>query len=315
MIINHNLSAIRTLNQLTHTSKNISTAMERLSSGRRINRAADDAAGLAISEKMKAQIRGVAQAQRNVQDGISLIQTAEGALNEVHSILQRMRELSVQAANDTNTTNDRESVQEEMHQLAREVSRIGNSTEFNTKKLLRGDGTVMSVNSFQLQIGPNSGQSMSIEIKDMRSLALNLSTIAGTGTSNGYPIPNYSGTVYYESIPLQESSDSTTDNEITLSVSSNEAARSSIAIIDNAISIVSKERSKLGAYQNRLEHTYNNLGNYQENLTASQSRIADADIAKEMMEFTRNSILNQAAQAMIVQANQQPQAVLQLLRQ
>lgn len=245
--------------------------MEKLSSGLRINRAGDDAAGLAISEKMRGQIRGLEMASKNSQDAISLIQTAEGALNETHAILQRMRELAVQGANDTNTTADRNNIQDELNQLLSEIDRISNTTQFNTKNLLDGSFTGT------FQVGANDNQIISLSINSM---------------STGSGALNVAG----------------------ISVGSNSLASQAIASIDNAISKVSQERSKLGAYQNRLEHTINNLETSAENLTAAESRIRDVDMAKEMMAFTKNNILTQAAQAMLAQANQQPQGVLQLLR-
>ncbi|MED1420464.1 flagellin Hag [Bacillus smithii] len=276
MIINHNIAALNTLNRLNIASNAQSKSMEKLSSGLRINRAGDDAAGLAISEKMRAQIRGLDQASRNAQDGISLIQTAEGALNETHAILQRMRELAVQSANDTNTVDDRAELQKEVDQLAQEITRIADTTEFNTQKLL--DGTF----SGTFQIGANTDQTITLKIGKMDAGTLNLSgASAGTG------------------IDISSSAD---------------AATNAISTIDQAIKTVSSERSKLGAYQNRLEHTINNLSTSSENLTAAESRIRDVDMAKEMMEQTKDSILAQAAQAMLAQANQQPQGVLQLLR-
>lgn len=276
VIINHNIAALNTLNRLNIASNAQSKSMEKLSSGLRINRAGDDAAGLAISEKMRAQIRGLDQASRNAQDGISLIQTAEGALNETHAILQRMRELAVQSANDTNTVDDRAELQKEVDQLAQEITRIADTTEFNTQKLL--DGTF----SGTFQIGANTDQTITLKIGKMDAGTLNLSgASAGTG------------------IDISSSAD---------------AATNAISTIDQAIKTVSSERSKLGAYQNRLEHTINNLSTSSENLTAAESRIRDVDMAKEMMEQTKDSILAQAAQAMLAQANQQPQGVLQLLR-
>jgi flagellin len=509
MRINHNIAALNTYRQLTIGQSAAAKNMEKLSSGLRINRAGDDAAGLAISEKMRGQIRGLEQAARNAQDGISLIQTAEGALNETHAILQRMRELAVQASNDTLTDNDRSEIQNEINQLTSEINRIGNTTEFNTKKLLNGEvgnkttigntsvlsgasttsasvagdyliainggqnaiyttaatkdnsGTPASVtldltsdfntlfgssswdgkqsitiaqngksatvsiagtdtvtsflsklndafkaqgmdvsakwnssnftielisskggsaydlsitennfasnvafgfdtanpggqsasdytisvtntstgltdsvtsnspdasltglnasglkainltiagtgtstlkvenNKLDFQIGANSSQAMEITIGDMRANALGL-----TGTTSDYT--STAGVT-----------DGTTSiaTERGLDVSSHDKASKAITIIDNAINKVSSERSKLGAYQNRLEHTINNLGTSSENLTAAESRIRDVDMAKEMMEFTKNNILSQAAQAMLAQANQLPQGVLQLLR-
>lgn len=255
-------------------------AMEQLSSGLRINRAADDPAGLAISEKMRAQIRGLNQASRNAQDGISMIQTAEGALNETHSILQRMRELSVQAANDTNTQSERNAIQQEINQLTEEITRIGGTTEFNKMKLLDGSKT-----SFNLQIGANQGQTMTIETSDMRSEAIGL-----TGTGSGF----------------------TTSG--TLDMSSNESASSAISTIDKVMEKVSSQRSSLGAYSNRLEHTINNLDNSAENLTAAESRIRDVDMAKAMMEYTKQSILAQVAMVMMAQSNKQQSMILQLLK-
>ncbi len=272
MIINHNLSAMNTQRQLGVNNTNTSKSLEKLSSGLRINRAGDDAAGLAISEKMRGQIRGLDMATKNAQDGISLIQTAEGALNETHSILQRMRELAVQASNDTNNTNDRAEMQKEVTQLQAELERISTDTEFNTKKLLDGTFTGQI-----FHIGANAGQNMSVAILTMGAVALSVDAAS-------------------------------------LSVGAQSTADSAITIIQSAIDKVSSERAKLGAVQNRLEHTINNLGTASENLSAAESRIRDVDMAKEMMNFSKNNILNQAATAMLAQANQQPQGVLQLLR-
>jgi flagellin len=269
MRINHNIAALNTYRQLTAGTSAAAKNMEKLSSGLRINRAGDDAAGLAISEKMRGQIRGLDMAAKNSQDAISLIQTAEGALNETHAILQRMRELAVQGGNDTNTTADRNNIQDELNQLLSEIDRISNTTQFNTKNLLDGSFTGT------FQVGANDGQIITLSVNSMSTGAL---AVAG------------------------------------ISVGSNALASQAIASIDNAISKVSQERSKLGAYQNRLEHTINNLSTSSENLTAAESRIRDVDMAKEMMEFTKNNILTQASQAMLAQANQQPQGVLQLLR-
>ncbi|PAQ13681.1 flagellin [Bacillaceae bacterium SAOS 7] len=245
--------------------------MEKLSSGQSINRAGDNAAGLSISEKMRGQIRGLEQASRNSQDGISLIQTAEGALNETHEILQRMRELAVQAANDTNVTADRTAISDELTQLQSEITRIADETEFNTQKLIK------ATDSYTFQVGANSGQTIKLTINKMDSTALKI-------TAGAIKV------------------DTTTN------------AQKAITAINTAITTVSTERSKLGSVQNRLEHTINNLNTGAENLTAAESRIRDVDMAKEMMEFTKNNILSQAAQSMLAQANQQPQGVLQLLR-
>ncbi|MCL6478379.1 MAG: flagellin Hag [Peptococcaceae bacterium] len=270
MRINHNVSALNTWRQLYNNNTATAKSLEKLSSGLRVNRAGDDAAGLAISEKMRGQIRGLDMATKNAQDGISLIQTAEGSLNETHSILQRMRELAVQASNDTNTAEDRGNLQDEITALIAEVSRIGTDTEFNTQKLL--DGTFTGA---ILQIGANKAQTVSLTINTMTASALGI---------NAINISTFTG------------------------------AQSAISMLDSAIALVSQERSALGALQNRLEHTINNLTTASENLTASESRIRDVDMAKEMMEFTKMSILQQAATAMLAQANQQPQGVLTLLQ-
>lgn len=274
MIINHNINAMVAYRNMAWHNNMVGRAMERLSSGLRINRAADDAAGLAISEKMRAQIRGLQQASRNTQDGISLIQIAEGALNETHSILQRMRELAVQAANDTNAKEDRDALQQEFTELIKEINRIGNDTEFNTKKLLNGDSGNSS--KVTLQIGANKGQNYLIDIKDMRAEALNI--------------------------------------DENLDISNHENASSAIKILDGAINSVSSQRASLGASQNVLEHRINYLENTAENLIASESRIRDADMAKEMMNLARHSILQQVAQAMLIQANQQSKSIIELLR-
>ena len=386
MIINHNMNALNAHRNMGINNTAAGKSMEKLSSGLRINRAGDDAAGLAISEKMRGQIRGLTQASRNSADGISMIQTAEGALNETTNILQRMRELAVQASNDTNTTSDREEIQKEINALTEEVDRIANNTEFNTQKLLNGsksgeegdlvrekvdekkgqfevtfnktiaagdkiniDGKQIKVKDpatleteldtligdkytitytagtktlvlqqkigtdkekisvklngadagatttvegvteraeelskgkVSVQVGANANQSMSIEIGDMRAKALNITNAKGKG----------------------------------LSVENAEDANEAITAFDAALNAVSSQRANLGAVQNRLEYTISNLDNTAENLTSAESTLRDVDMAKEMMEYSKNNILNQAAQAMISQANQQPQNVLQLLR-
>ena len=271
MRIQHNIAALNTHRNLAANNTATSKDLEKLSSGYKVNRAGDDAAGLAISEKMRGQIRGLDMAQKNAQDGISLIQTAEGALNETHAILQRMRELAVQSSNDTNVTTDRGHLQKEIDQLAQEITRIATQTEFNTKKLLSGG---LASDKLTFHIGANAGQNIEINIADM--------------TANGLSVSG-------------------------VSISSQSSADEAITTFNNALDLVSAERAKLGAVQNRLEHTINNLGATSENLTASESRIRDTDMAKEMMGFTKNNILMQAAQSMLAQANQQPQGVLQLL--
>jgi len=485
MRINNNIMAMNTYRQLGITNNSSAKAMEKLSSGLRINRAGDDAAGLAISEKMRGQIRGLTQASRNAQDGISLIQTAEGALNETHAILQRMRELAVQSATDTNTADDRIKIQSEVDQLAKEITRISNTTEFNTQNLMAGGF------SSKFQIGGNEGQNVALSIGAMDAKALGVAgdlhtdslatsttgvssignasknlhgylvataatvvatndatasqsnggggagTITGTYTGardasfmvkidtvaagkvtaasisrdGGTTYENiavddsganttitvdgltltiatdtdntegdtysFSATAEYKQIGLQDSgtnpigsvvkvyndmtsatigssasgetvtvnfnysalvasqSDAINRNvtsstqavvsatgEVTteaitykgIDVSTRTAADSAITKINDAITQVSEERSKLGALQNRLEHSIKNLDTSAENLQAAESRIRDVDMAKEIMEFTKNNILQQAAQAMLAQANQAPQGVLQLLR-
>ncbi|MBN1053523.1 flagellin [Clostridium botulinum] len=459
MIINHNMNAMNAHRNMGMNTVNSGKSMEKLSSGLRINRAGDDAAGLAISEKMRGQIRGLDQAQRNSQDGISLIQTAEGALNETHSILQRMRELSVQGANDTNNENDRGQIQKEMDQLRNEIDRISDTTEFNTKKLLNGDSDVKSklgtaldgnikvtgasdktvagtefaitkveeatatkattaiatnadttdkvtlkvgdkklelasgtkkedivdkVNEFlkkegidatasaesnKLVITSNKvgsdvklakitddsaakgteaaatvadgtnakitvdgvadkieGKGNTIEINDeivgakgltidVKSAVTSADTTTGKVTIDSVGMNLQIGANEGQNIALSIGNMSSKELGVD-SIDVSDAKKSDVAVttIQSAIDKVSAERSKLGAYQNRLEHTINNLGTSSENLTAAESRVRDVDMAKEMMAFSKNNILSQAAQAMLAQANQQPQGVLQLLR-
>ncbi|MDA7025529.1 flagellin Hag [Bacillus sp. CLL-7-23] len=281
MRINHNIAALNTLNRLSSNNGASQKNMEKLSSGLRINRAGDDAAGLAISEKMRGQIRGLEMASKNSQDGISLIQTAEGALTETHAILQRMRELMVQAGNTgTQQAEDLTAIDAEMDALVSEINGISSRTEFNGKKLL--DGSFASgTGDLIFQIGANAGQQLTVNINSMAAADLG-TTVAVSALD----VTNFAGTSF--------------DNQLTG--------------IDEAISKVSTQRANLGAVQNRLEHTINNLGAASENLTAAESRIRDVDMAKEMSEFTKNNILSQASQAMLAQANQQPQSVLQLLR-
>ncbi|MCP3032920.1 flagellin [Halobacillus sp. A1] len=347
MRINHNVAALNTHRQMGEANKGQQNSMEKLSSGLRINKAGDDAAGLAISEKMRGQIRGLDQASRNSQDGISMIQTAEGALNETHDILQRMRELSVQSGNDTNTDTDRKELQKEVDQLSEELTRISDDTEFNTQKLLDGEfeGT--------LQIGSNEDQNIDISIKDMGAEALGVAGTLETEDLSSNPIQidgeeftgdalsvngnvaavDIDGTMYaVDDVEFDDSDADESNHEFVakagveefegtagdsyggINISTQEDANSSIATLDDAIEDVSAERSKLGAVQNRLDHTINNLGTSSENLTAAESRIRDVDMAEEMMNQTKNSILGQASQAMLAQANQQPQGVLQLLQ-
>ena len=274
MVVQHNLSAMNTSRQMGTVSSAMSKSTEKLSSGYKINRAADDAAGLSISEKMRSQIRGLNKAASNAQDGISLVQVAEGALNETHSILQRMNELATQAANDTNTSVDREAIQQEMNQLTSEVDRIQSTTQFNSMNLL--DGTFSS-KALKLQVGAMSGQSISVSIAKMSASKLQLTTA-------------------------------------NMKVSSFSAAGTAMKTIQDAIKTVSETRSKLGAIQNRFEHTINNLNTTSENTQAAESRIRDTDMASEMVEYSKNNILAQAGQSMLSQANQQTQGVLSLLQ-
>ncbi|GAF67097.1 flagellin [Bacillus sp. TS-2] len=314
MIINNNIPAMNTYRQMGINQNAGQSAMEKLSSGLRINRAGDDAAGLAISEKMRAQVRGLDQASRNAQDGISMIQTAEGALQETHEILQRMRELATQASNDTYTDRDRAEIQKEINDLTSEINRISNTTEFNTKNLLSG-GTGATAT---FQIGANNGQSMTIEIENMSAEALGLTGTAGAAAAVGSSVTTLiSGTAvgganYAAANGVTNGTDNT-EIAAGLSVGSHADATAAIEVINNAIETVSAQRSTLGSFQNRLEHTISNLDNSAENLQAAESRIRDVDMAKEVMEMTRANILGQASQAMLAQANQQPQAVLQLL--
>ncbi|GIO33296.1 MULTISPECIES: flagellin N-terminal helical domain-containing protein [Paenibacillus] len=280
MRINHNISSYNTQRQLTANNNASSKSLEKLSSGFRINRAADDAAGLAISEKMRNQIRGLEQASKNSLDGISLIQTAEGALNETHAMLQRMAELYVQGANEVLTTTDAAKIDAEVSQLSAQINDIATQTQFNTKKLLDG-----SVSSVIFQVGANAGETITLDLN--AALATSLSVDFGGATG------------------LQS---------LSAAASLNVTAASNLTTVQSAINKVSDIRSNLGAVQNRLEHTINNLGTTSENLQAAESRIRDTDMAKEMSEFTKNNILQQAATAMLAQANQQPQGILQLLR-
>lgn len=271
MIIQHNIMALNAHRQLGGNNGLVAKNLEKLSSGYKINRAGDDAAGLAISEKMRSQIKGLEVAQANSQDGISLIQTAEGALTEVHSMLNRMTELATKSANGTYQDEDRANLQMEVLALGAEIDRIATSVNFNGQDLFAdANGTTIT-----FQVGDTSTQIVGITISSSTSDILGVGTVV---------------------------------------ISTVDDARAAMDSIKGAITVVSGMRANLGALQNRLEHTINNLGVTSENLTASESRIRDVDMAKEMMHFTKNNVLTQAAQAMLAQANQQPQQVLQLLR-
>ncbi len=385
MRINQNISAMNTYSRLTAANSAKSKSLEKLSSGLRINRAGDDAAGLAISEKMRGQIGGLKQSVRNAQDGISLIQTAEGALTETHAILERMRALAVQASNDTNTDADRAEIQKEINQLSTEVTRISTDTQFNTMNLL--DGTLNA----KFHIGANEGQNMGLKIGNMSSKALGIDGKAykaqDVGTDyKGLQVRSLDGkdiTIKFNALQgddvIEETTAEFSSDTITITLAqdaSNKAtathadvkaalqkvagdanivvsttkefdkeaeaivpgadielkdwvqdedvkgivvlsqaeADAAIKIIDDATATVSTQRSALGATQNRLEHTINNLTATAENLSAAESRIRHVDMAEEMMEFTKNNILSQAATSMLAQANQMPNSVLQLLQ-
>lgn len=275
MVVQHNLTAANTNRQLGITTNGLQKSTEKLSSGYKINRAADDAAGLSISEKMRNQIRGLNKASDNAQDGISLVQTAEGALNEVHSMLQRMSELAVQAANGTNATTDRTALNDEVQQLKTEIQRVGSTTQFNKMNIL--DGGFSAGTKKALQVGANANQTISIAISALKS-------VVGSSLIDGLKI-------------------STATN-----------AQSAITTVQSSIEKLSTLRSKLGAVQNRLEHTVANLDNISENTQSAESRIRDTDMAEEMVQYSKNNILQQAGQSMLAQANQANQGVLSLLQ-
>lgn len=275
MVVQHNLQAANTNRQLGITTSAQAKSTEKLSSGYKINRAADDAAGLSISEKMRSQIRGLNKASSNAQDGVSLVQTAEGALNETHSILQRMNELATQAANGTNTSVDRSAIRAELDQLTSEINRIQSTTQFNTMNLL--DGTFSGEkNQMKLQVGALSGQYINFSIANM--CATNI------GLKKGLSVSTFTKAGFY------------------------------MKSVQDAIEVVSKQRSAMGAIQNRLEHTIANLDTTSENTQSAESRIRDTDMASEMVTYSKNNILAQAGQSMLAQANQSTQGVLSLLQ-
>lgn len=291
MIIQHNMTAYNTNRQLGITNGNLAKSSEKLSSGYRINRAGDDAAGLSISEKMRGQIRGLEQASTNAQDGISMIQVAEGALNEIHAIIQRQRELTVQAANDTNVMEDRLAIEKEVAQLNEEIDRIANSTEFNTMKLLDGSGAAGEGDGkFTFQVGANMNDDLNSQMIDVTISAMTV-----------------------EGLELQALA-TTEETEEPEFYTDFTAATEYLDVLDNALEKVSSVRSNLGAKQNRLEHTIANADNTAENLQAAESRIRDIDMAEEMVKYSKDSILQQAAQSMLAQANQASQGVLSLLQ-
>ena len=271
MVIQHNIAANNAYRNLSMNSTSSQKNLEKLSSGYRINRSADDAAGLAISEQMRSKINGLDQATQNAQDGIGLIQTAEGALTETHNMLQRLVTLSTQAANGTYNSTARTSIKSEVEELKTEITRIANTTNYNGIKPIASNAT----KPITLQVGPTSGEILTVAVSGLTASKLSISDISVTSVSK---------------------------------------ANAAITKLSTAIDKVSKHRANLGAAQNRLEHTINNLKVTSENMTAAESRIRDTDMAKEIAAFTKNNILNQAAQSMLAQANQQPQGVLSLLR-
>jgi len=353
MVVQHNLSAMNANRQLGITTANLQKSSEKLSSGYRINRAGDDAAGLKISEKMRSQIRGLDQASSNAETGISLIQTAEGALNETHSILQRMNELAVQGANDTNENAiDRDAINQELQALAEEIDRISSTTQFNKKNLL--DGTLQGN---RLQVGANVGQNIRISIGNMEAACIGLATTNNTvfGMSvSGQIVSGYSdksvavqqamnvaynqhtasittsdGKYHYNGASFVElnsvknavASDygisagniTSTVISVRVAVDNFTVANQTLSKVQDAINNVSKQRSALGALQNRLEHTIANLNTTSENTQAAESKLRDVDMAKEMVNYSKNNILAQAGQSMLAQANQSTQGVLSLL--
>ena len=320
MRIQHNITALNAHRNLTNNNASVGKSLEKLSSGYRINRAGDDAAGLAISEKMRAQITGLATAQKNANDGISLVQTAEGALTEVHSMLNRMVELATQSANGTYSTANRQEMQKEINRLNEEIDRISQTANFNGTLLFTGskmtggaaNGTSNNVGTqkITLHVGDShdTANQLRVTFQAMNSRTLGLHTTNSTtfvkslGTTAGGNFTILSGTkekaVTIKNIDLTEAN----------------SARHAISVAQGAIDMVSSMRSDFGAMQNRLDHTINNLSVQEENITAAESRIRDVDMAKEMMAYTKNDILVQSAQAMLAQANQVPQGVLQLLQ-
>ncbi|MGN0169376.1 MAG: flagellin [Lachnospiraceae bacterium] len=349
MVVQHNLTAMNSNRQLGITTSAQAKSSEKLSSGYRINRAGDDAAGLKISEKMRSQIRGLDKASSNAQDGVSLIQTAEGALNEAHSILQRMNELAVQGANDTNQDIDRDAINQELTALTTELDRIASTTQFNKQNLL--DGSFTGKN---LQVGANTNQKIVISIGAMNATAIGLnSAVSVAVTRYGYDSASYatkasavdaatsaagsvtttstgkyvfSGTSYATRTSAENAqkaaiaskvstiTDISTTSVVTApTVSSYNKAQATLSKIQAAINNVSTQRSALGALQNRLEHTIANLDNVSENTSSAESRIRDTDMASEMVNYSKNNILAQAGQAMLAQANQSTQGVLSLL--
>lgn len=324
MVIQHNIMAANARRMLGDVTSKQSKSVNKLSSGYRINSAADDAAGLSISEKMRSQIRGLNKASNNAQDGVSLIQVAEGALNEVHSVLHRMNELATQAANDTNTSVDRKAIKSEIDQLGAEIDRISSATQFNTMNLIDGSFT-----NRNLQIGALSNQGVLLDIKAMDAHALGLAFVfdnpseidtileskpsiefiefGGDETRTAYEIWR----AFDKNDPTKKSH---YNPEQCLFIDSFENAGRTMKLVQNAVDVVSQMRSSLGALQNRLEHTIANLDNISENTTSAESRIRDTDMAQEMVTYSTNNILMQAGRSVLAQANQNPQGILSILQ-
>ncbi|MCM6881379.1 flagellin [Enterococcus italicus] len=355
MRINTNSAALNTYSRLTSANTSKSNSLAKLSSGLRINKAGDDAAGLAISEKMKGQIGGLKQAKSNAQDGISLIQTAEGALNETHSILGRMRDLAVQGSNSTLSDDDRGAITKEFSALRDEIDRISSTTQFNTKSLLGGDEKDSTkASTFTFQIGANANQTIDVNIKSMSAGSLGVKNLEitqakskadiqkdfdadattkykdgkadSTGTDTGATLRAAldSAQKTYDGADTAGKAQAKTDLDKaqtkyddalkSYTAAATDPKDNTITKIDAAIKQVSDQRAEIGAVQNRLEHTINNLGTSQENLSAANSRIRDVDMAEEMMSFTKSNILSQAATSMLAQANAMPNSVLSLLQ-
>ncbi len=289
MVVQHNMQAANANRMLGMNVKATTKSTEKLSSGYKVNRAADDAAGLSISEKMRNQIRGINQAVSNSEDGQYLIQTAEGNLNEIHSILQRMGELATKGANEVNATDDRKAIADELKQLTEEIDSISSKAQFNGKYLLSKEKNPDIDQGIQLQVGANAGETMTVQLRKINSSSLKLTDVKGA-TDKGagkYSLGSRTGTDNYKAL---------------------------MTTVTDAVKTVSDTRSQLGAIQNRLDYTINNLENYSENLTSSESNIRDTDMATEMVNYSKNNILQQAAQSMLAQANQSTQGVLNLLQ-
>ncbi|VWX35917.1 flagellin N-terminal helical domain-containing protein [Exiguobacterium oxidotolerans] len=296
MRITNNVQALKAYRNLSANQLNVKTTMDKLSSGQKINRGADDAAGLAISEKMRNRLKALDKAEQNVLDGISMVQTLEGGMSETHNLLQRMRELAVQAGNGTLAPEDRTAIQEEINQLTNEVSRIAQTTQFNGKDLLTGNFSTDD-NAIFIQTNAGANEGISLTIDDMRAQSIGISsTVQPNADVRKLDVPSVAGTPEYA-----------------LSMMTEQDANDAISRYTQAIDTISQQRSKLGAIQNRFEAMSSVLSVSKENLTASESRIRDTDMAREMMEYAKYNILNQSGMAMIAQANALPQGVLQLL--